>query len=405
MIFERTIATTEKESRLRERTMAFFQQAGYTRAALQPALVIERGSLIGSLVSSSPRDWLARVIVTIPAERSKLPAEASLPPIIVRLEVSTSLQWVTQAERAFFERELDCLETALTGGVVDCSASEQAFQAAFSGSLKGNLFILGSALLGLLLFLLVFRSGAGLVVGLAVGLFAGQWGAARLVRGGDPVILETGAEAAARLRHELRLWGMVVLILGLLHLLSAGLLNAPWGVTLILLGLVSFFITAPSLFIVYAITLIWAALTNGIGGWRAIEQVRPILTVLSLFQVVLALQVFRRFTLYRKAAGDQVLNAPGLPALSAGLGLFSLLAYLALFALVFTQPVRSGGPASPALLIFLESVFANLGVLAAAAGLAGLLGRRPASPKGLTALGLVSGALVAIFETILILLG
>ena len=71
------------------------------------------------------------------------------------MEVSTSFQWVTRAEQAFFEKELDCLEATITGGMVDCTGSEQAFKTAYDASLRGNLLILISAVLGLLLFFLL----------------------------------------------------------------------------------------------------------------------------------------------------------------------------------------------------------------------------------------------------------
>jgi hypothetical protein len=415
MRFERTVLTSEKEQVLRERIMAFFRQAGYARVVLQPSLRIERGSLLGSLASSSPRDWLARVTITLPPS-GHVPTAAESPasglqggqipprPVQVRMEVSTSFQWVTRAEQAFFEKELDCLETSITGGVVDCGESEQAFKTAYDASLKANLLILLSAVVGLLLFFLFFRSGAALVLGLALGLSAGQLGAARWVQGRDPVALESGMEAAARLRRELRTWGSVAILLGLVHFLTAGLLYAPWGVVLVLLGLASFFIATPALFVVYAVSLAWAGVSNSLGGLQAYSLTRVLLLVLSLFQLFLALQVFQRFSLYRKVAGQSAPAAAALPIFSAVIGLVSLAGYLALFAAIVSMSRSGAGSDSASLLSFLEGSCANLGVLALASGLAGLVSGG-SSRKGLAALGLVTGGFVAVAEAVLILLG
>jgi hypothetical protein len=401
--------------------MAFFRQAGYARVVLQPAMRIERGSTLGSLASSSPKDWLARATIDLPPSghtptsgTASTPAqggEGFLPqPVRIRMEVSTSFQWVTRAEQAFFEKELDCLETAITQGVVDCGDSEQVFKTAYDASLRANLFILLSAGVGLLLFYLLFRSGAGLVVGLALGLSAGQLGAARWVQGRDPLSLDSGAEVAARLRRELRTWGTVAILLGLLHFITAGLLYAPWGVVLVLVGLASFFIAAPTLFVVYAVSLAWAAVTNALGAVQGYVLTRILLLILSLFQLFLALQVFRRFSLYRRAAGERASVAAAFSILSVALGLVALAGYLVLFAMIVSSAGNGSGTIATSLLSFFEGACANLGALALATGLAGLIGapssgmeRNPR--RGLAALGLVTGGFVAVVEAVLILLG
>ena len=161
---------------------------------------------------------------------------------------------------------------------------------------------------------------------------------------------------------------------------------------------------------VYAVSLAWAAVTNALGGMQGYILTRVLLLVLSIFQLFLAFQVFRRFSLYRKAAGNSGPGAAALPILSAGLGLASLAGYLVLFAAIVSQARNGASSVSPSLLSFLEGSCANLGALALAAGLAGLVGEPPShagrkSRKGLAALGLVAGGFVAVVEAVLILLG
>jgi hypothetical protein len=69
----------------------------------------------------------------------------------------------------------------------------------------------------------------------------------------------------AAMLKEIRSWGFWSLGLGAVHLVTSGFLSAPWGVLLIIVGLASFYFRTASMFIIYAVTLAWAALSNLLG--------------------------------------------------------------------------------------------------------------------------------------------
>src|SRR5687767_2097422 len=47
-------------------------------------------------------------------------------------------------------------------------------------------------------------------------------------------------EAVTRMQKELRSWGITLMILGGLHLITSGLLNSQWGLVLLIVGSMSF---------------------------------------------------------------------------------------------------------------------------------------------------------------------
>jgi hypothetical protein len=307
MEFHRTVISSESENTLRSRITLFFEGAGYTRATLQPAMIIERGSRFGSLVSTSPCDWLARATITLPHPKQKQQTETHQP-LTIRLEVTPSIQWVTPAAEAFFQRELDCLESAILHGSLDCPTAQPELQVALRANIMGNLLILLMAAAGVILFLILpFRSLAAGLTGLMLGAFAGQLLAIRWVKGRDPLTLDQGrtpgspqagqaGASAPWLQRELRTWGAVFILLGLLHFISNGLLNASWGVALVLVGLASFLITSPGVLVMVSAVLAWSAAVNGLSGWRTFPEQRPVLVILAFFQAFVALQILRRFS-------------------------------------------------------------------------------------------------------------
>jgi len=93
---------------------------------------------------------------------------------------------------------------------------------------------------------------------------------------------------------DIRSWGKWLVGLGLFHLIAAGKLDASWGVMLILLGAMSFLFTSPSMYVLYAVTMAWAGITNMLGGgwgWN----------IFALFQLYLAFKIGRQYYFFHKA--------------------------------------------------------------------------------------------------------
>lgn len=94
-----------------------------------------------------------------------------------------------------------------------------------------------------------------------------------------------------KMQKEIRSWGLWLLLFGVLHFIGYGLLSPPWGVLLLVVGLSSFYFHEPAMFLVYAVTLAWAAVSNLLGE-------DPTWIVFGLLQIYLAAQVCRKFRQY-----------------------------------------------------------------------------------------------------------
>jgi hypothetical protein len=217
---------------------------------------------------------------------------------------------------------------------------------------------------------------------------------------------DTTFKSYAAMLKEIRSWGFWSLGLGALHIILSGSLSAPWGILLIIVGLASFFIRSASMFIIYAVTLAWAAISNITGlniGW----------VVFAVFQIVLAIQVFMKYRKYHKVelayhdmAPDNATNgtlvdqaARFFPWTGSILGCSSIIGLGLVIPIVFIiGAIRSDNSSSaPSYFVTMAELFLNLGVLGFAIGLASLLSKY--RPKVLAILGLVTGVL-----TILIVL-
>ena len=215
----------------------------------------------------------------------------------------------------------------------------------------------------------------------------------------------------AAMLQEIRSWGLWSLGLGALHLVTSGFLSAPWGILLIIVGLGSFYFRSASMFVVYAVTLGWAAFSNLISfeiGWVGF----------ALYQFFLAFRVFQQYRLFRdiegeysvhvvnKADSDQVLPNPAyrfFPWLGSLFGCSSIIVFVMIVLIVFVLAIASEGQADiPDYFVFLEGLAVNFGILGASIGLASLLSRYHRKP--LAIIGLISGVLTVLLEMALIYL-
>ena len=222
----------------------------------------------------------------------------------------------------------------------------------------------------------------------------------------------TGPTAAvnysnAAMLAEIRSWGFWSLGLGALHLITSGFLSAPWGILLIIVGLGSFFFRSASMFIIYAITLAWAGLSNLLSleaGW----------IFFGLYQFYLAFRVFQRFRLFHnmemEASGLTVIDSTPkeranqfFPWLGSFFGCSSIVGFVLLVLAVIFITVGSNGTATPPDYFgFIEGLIVNFGVLGASIGLASVLSKYKL--KALAWIGLIAGVLTVVLEYALIYL-
>jgi hypothetical protein len=239
------------------------------------------------------------------------------------------------------------------------------------------------------------------------------------VEGGDIQTLEEKTDIAnevvlkdyALMLKENRSWGFGLLLIGALHVVTSGFLSAPWGIMLIAAGLASFYFRTAPMFIVYAVTLAWAGLSNLIGGetgW----------IILAFFQMFLAFSVFRKYRRFRDAESnyaklattDATLDrlpaeraARFFPWLGALLSCSSLLGLVLVFIIALVLAVVNEDAASiPEYFYFIEGLVVAFGVLGFAIGLASLLARYRL--KGLAITAIVAGVLTVAIELVFLFL-
>lgn len=202
---------------------------------------------------------------------------------------------------------------------------------------------------------------------------------------------------------EIRSWGFWSLGLGLLHIITAGFLNASWGILLIIVGLASFYFRAAPMFIIYAVTLTWAALSN-LSSWQ-INWV-----IFAVFQIYLAFRVFLR---YRRFHNNEMefaklhINDPNdgtqrkertarfFPWIGVLLSCSSILGVVLSVVLVSFIFALYGDAIPPSYFNLIVGIVVNFGILGFSVSLASLVSKY--RPKGLVIIGLIIGGLLSIF--------
>jgi hypothetical protein len=87
--------------------------------------------------------------------------------------------------------------------------------------------------------------------------------------------------------------GVILIIVGIIHLGARGVLDPTWGVIIIAIGLVNFFVEHPGVFILNGCALVLVGLINRSagGGW----------TLFGILGIFWGVQEFWRYRTYRRA--------------------------------------------------------------------------------------------------------
>jgi len=120
-------------------------------------------------------------------------------------------------------------------------------------------------------------------------------------------LAEAVSQALEKMHRSTRSWALWLLLMGGISLVASESLDPLWGVSLILVDLVSLRIQEPAMFMVYTVMLAWAGLTNilaGEGRW----------IFLGLFQFYLAFLTGQVFLGYRHLYGLTVATDPTDPS-------------------------------------------------------------------------------------------
>jgi hypothetical protein len=205
---------------------------------------------------------------------------------------------------------------------------------------------------------------------------------------------------------EIRSWAWWSIGLGVVHLFSSGFFSADWGVILIIVGATSFLFKSSAMFVVYGVTLAWAAVSN-------ISSQQPGWIFFALFQFYLVVRIFMDFRRYHKAEKDYIASQAvstdvrvhadragnSFPWIGPVLGCSSIIGFtLWFFGTILLAMVNNNFSQYENFTYFLGGLLGNLGVLAFAVGLASvLMGYRP---KAAGIIAIVTGAILLVIQII-----
>jgi hypothetical protein len=209
---------------------------------------------------------------------------------------------------------------------------------------------------------------------------------------------------------DIRSWGWWSLVWGGLSLIASGIFNSPWGVLLVIVGLASFSFRTATMYVIYGVTLAWAALQN-------LTTVQGVWILFSLVQIYATVRVFLNFRRYHKSEMEILSSmsatspetqpasraARYFPWIGASLGMFSFAGTVFGFLLVMLITYERGSAGLvPRYIYYLIDLAINLGVLGFGLGLASILSHY--RPRILGWLALTAGALTLLIDIGLIVL-
>ena len=241
-----------------------------------------------------------------------------------------------------------------------------------------------------------------------VNKFASLMGGEAAPMLGAPEFVRAADVAGTRslMQRETQSWFIWLLIMGLLQMFTAQGFSS-WGALLIAIALASLYFREPAIFVVYAVTIAWAGLSNllsGTTGWN----------FFSFLQFFFTYRVFMQFRRFQKAEQEaKTTSMDGTPQppsraervfpwVSIVLGVGSMFGYLLMWAAVLTSAVLGLTSETNSLLWGIISALETLtiygGLLALATGLAGWL--TGFSYKWVSIVGTVTGGLTLIISVI-----
>ncbi len=209
---------------------------------------------------------------------------------------------------------------------------------------------------------------------------------------------------------DLRKWGIGLIILGVIQLAITEWQPVSWGSVLILVGLASFLFHEASMYVIYGVTVGWAAFNNLVSGslaWMGFAAV----------QIYITVQLFRKFGDYRTARAEYEASlteedptnlagrdwaAAVFPWIGIALGGLSLASICLLFGVIVYFASQRIGVPTPTVEMVLQ-LMVSLSILGGSTSLAALLSRY--GNRWFSIVGLVANGLCLLVILGLIILG
>ncbi len=299
-LLERSFKVNADEGELQRRLTAYAAQVGF---ASQDGRTYYRGMGPANWLSAYPRNVPTQLNVTWRRD----PDDWQLS-VDTRINVGGHGLGLIVPEIEYWSAELDTLEKALTGRMVDLKDLKNYAQSVVMRRLLIGLVIVFFIVLGGTLARMLFETPAAFWMGGAFGAMIGIGMARPLTRRAirkplGSVIKDLPAVPFRQpdaslleiaMRRDIRSWGGWMIVMGIISFVSAGFLDSAWGILLVVVGLGSLIFRTPALYIVYGVTLVWAAINNALlssGTWA----------IFSLVQLVMAVQTFGQFRKFNQA--------------------------------------------------------------------------------------------------------
>lgn len=420
--FEHKFKVITDESEIQRRLVNYAGQTGYQS---EDNRTFRRGIGPGRFLAGYPRNTPTEL--TIATRRDPEDWQVG---VQARITVGGVGQLLA-ADAEYWQAELNALEQALCGKPVNIQELKRHAQAVEMRRLLIGLVIVFCGVLGGTLARILFENPSAFWFGAVIGASLGIGFARPLARRGlrpaaggpqpKPITVTLPPDTSLiqlAMRRDIRSWGGWMIVLGIISFISSGFLDSSWGVLLIVVGLSSLIFQTPAMYIIYGVTLAWAAVNNvllGSGTWA----------VFSLVQVVMAVQTFGQFRRFNKAyqAGQRAAAvpvppdgqpttqtdipqvdavqqnvippdpyAPFLSWLSLGMGTLGLFGLLAVLGFGILQDIfQPAAQISVDVLRFASGVANDFNLLGFSAGLGSLLARHRF--KGASIAGMIAGGL------------
>ena len=87
---------------------------------------------------------------------------------------------------------------------------------------------------------------------------------------------------------------ITLLVFGGLSIFASGTFNPGWGILMIIIGILSWKIRNPAMFVIYSVMMGWVAVMNGLLGLQE-EKWWLILAVLQVYWTVSMAKQYRRY--------------------------------------------------------------------------------------------------------------
>ncbi len=213
----------------------------------------------------------------------------------------------------------------------------------------------------------------------------------------------TSEDKVTAMEKDIRSTALWLLLIGVIQIFTSGFLSVPWGLFLILVGLASFYFRERVMFVVYSVTMGWAALSNLLSS-------QTVWIGLAVVQIIWAISLFRKFFHYEKAERGleqkpdaRLTLTPSPPSQSQRLfpylgclfGIISFGGFIAMSVSLVIYMVNFEPDQIVTGLEFGLDLMVNIGVLGVSVSLASLLSKF--NPRYLPIGGMISGGLTMIF--------